>query len=113
MNTHHGPERVLVVDDEQSILDVMAEAIRLLDLSVITAADGDEAWKVLKNSTPPQIAVLDWLMPGLDGLELCRRMRLQAAGAGAYIILLSTRAERGLAPRRERQLGTAAPTRGR
>ena len=67
VNTINKPERILIVDDEQSILDAMAEAIRILDFSVITAQNGDEAWQKFQEEKP-DLVVTDVRMPQRDGL---------------------------------------------
>ncbi len=74
MKTLYSPERVLIVDDEPSILDAMAEAIRILDYSVITAKDGDEAWQKFEEEKP-DIVVTDVRMPHRDGLTLTARIK--------------------------------------
>jgi len=55
---------------------------------VIVAGDGDQAWQVLKTDDRPQIAILDWMMPEMDGLEVCRRVR-RSSGPYVYILLLT------------------------
>lgn len=66
--------RVLVVDDDPSIRDVLATALRYAGFDTAMAADGREALAAV-NGTAPDLVVLDILMPGLDGLEVCRRLR--------------------------------------
>lgn len=65
---------VLVVDDELSIRNVLERVLRQEGYSVITASDGDAAWKLLKDAAPDMI-LLDLMLPGMDGMELCRRIR--------------------------------------
>jgi len=55
------------------------------------ARDGVEAWEALQVEDPPQLAVLDWLMPRRDGIEVCRQVRQQPAMASTYMILLTSR----------------------
>ena len=71
--TEH-PERVLIVDDEQSILDTMAEVVRLLDFSVSTAQNGDEAWDKFQEEKP-DLVVTDVRMPHRDGLTLTSQIK--------------------------------------
>jgi diguanylate cyclase (GGDEF)-like protein len=56
---------------------------------VVVTRDGDEAWRVLDSEAPPQLAILDWMMPGLDGVELCRRVRSKGHEPYVYCILLT------------------------
>lgn len=80
--------RVLVVDDEPAVRDAVQRALKLDNYDVETAADGVEALNSLKVSAPDLI-VLDLLMPKVDGLEVCRRLR--AAGDSTPILMLTAR----------------------
>lgn len=55
---------------------------------VVVAADGAEAWATLQRVAAPHLAILDWMMPGVDGVELCRRVRLLPTSTPPYLILL-------------------------
>ena len=56
--------------------------------------DGTSAWEMLSGREPPALAIIDWMMPGLDGLELCRRVRAAMRDTPVYMILLTSRASR-------------------
>ena len=58
---------------------------------VVTACDGTEAAGVLEQDDAPRLAVLDWMMPGTDGIEICRSVR--AAGSDAYVYLILVTAQ--------------------
>ena len=60
-------------------------------MQVTIAHDGDLAWQILNSLQPPAVALLDWMMPNLDGLELCRRIRSTPRLAGTYVILVTGR----------------------
>ena len=78
---------VLVVDDDRRILDMLRRTLAYEGYRVVTAADGNEALsKAL--SDPPDLVVLDWLMPGLNGLEVARRLR---AADDVPILMLTAR----------------------
>jgi two-component system response regulator MprA len=82
--------RLLVVDDDPSVREALALVLDLNGFDVTTAADGREAIRTL-SLAPPDAVVLDVLMPGLDGLEVCRRMR--ATGDRTPVLMLTARAE--------------------
>ena len=58
---------------------------------VLTAVNGVEAWNILKEKDSPSIAILDWMMPEMDGIEVCRRVRDLERTNPAYLILLTGR----------------------
>jgi two-component system response regulator MprA len=80
--------RVLVVDDEPAVRRALERALRLESYEVAFAADGEEALDALANS-PADAVILDVLMPRLDGLEVCRRMR--KAGDRTPVLMLTAR----------------------
>jgi two-component system, OmpR family, alkaline phosphatase synthesis response regulator PhoP len=82
-------DRILVVEDEQSIRTIVEYALRDAGFSVITTARGDDALGVVERE-PVDLVVLDLMLPGLDGLEVCKRIR---AGRNIPIIMLSARGE--------------------
>ena len=61
---------------------------------VISTKDGTEAWKVFQSEKAPKLAILDWMMPGLDGLQVCRLVRACPTVEPPYILLLTARTER-------------------
>jgi two-component system response regulator MprA len=82
--------RLLVVDDDPSVREALALVLDLNGFDVATAADGREAIRTLALDSPDAV-ILDVLMPGLDGLEVCRRMR--AVGNRTPVLMLTARAE--------------------
>ncbi len=85
--------RILVADDERITLRTLERKLTTWGHSVATAGDGDEAWKLLQ-SEPFDAVLTDWQMPGVDGLELVRRIRAAAAGRYVYVILLTSKSEK-------------------
>jgi len=83
--------RVLIADDEATSRHLIQATLRGWGFEVLAAVDGVEALRVLKGSNPPEIALLDWMMPGVDGLEVCRRIRAAIPNATTYIILVTAR----------------------
>jgi two-component system response regulator MprA len=82
--------RLLVVDDDPSVREALALVLDLNGFEVTTAGDGREAIRTL-SVAPPDAVILDVLMPGLDGLEVCRRIR--ATGDRTPVLMLTARTE--------------------
>ena len=82
-------ERILVVDDEQSIRTIVEYALRDAGFTVLTAARGDDALRTVEREQV-DLVVLDLMLPGVDGLEVCKRIR---AERNVPIIMLSARGE--------------------
>ncbi len=85
--------RILIVEDEEPLTMLLRYNLEAEGYEVDTAARGDEADTKLKEATP-DLVVLDWMLPGLSGIELCRRLRARPETRQLPIIML-TRARRG------------------
>src|SRR5213079_588021 len=84
--------RILVVDDERAVRESLRRALQLEGYEIELAADGREALSLLADEDPqPDAVILDVLMPGVDGLEVCRRLR--AAGNHVPVLMLTARDE--------------------
>jgi signal transduction histidine kinase len=83
--------KVLVADDDKIAQKLLEKHLSSWGYEVVLATDGDEAWNVLNGSDPPQIAILDWMMPGKTGVEICADC--QKAGLSVYRILLTAKEE--------------------
>lgn len=82
--------QILIADDDPGALMLLERAInRWGDYNVVAAKDGIAAWDILRGPTPPPLALLDWMMPGLDGVEICRMARRCAQVQGVYLILIT------------------------
>lgn len=79
---------VLVVDDDQKLLKMLSRTLQYEGFDVITASDGLEALRQVE-ARQPDVIVLDWLMPGIDGIGVIGRLR--AAGSEAMILMLTAR----------------------
>jgi len=86
--------RILIADDDDISLFALQAVLRKRGHAVVTASDGAEAWKVLQEAEAPPMAILDWMMPGLDGAEICRRVRAEPKLKSLYLILLTSRGSR-------------------
>jgi two-component system phosphate regulon response regulator PhoB len=96
--------RILIVEDEEPLTMMLRYNLEAEGYAVETVGRGDEAEIKLAES-PPDLVVLDWMLPGLSGIELCRRMRARPATARLPIIMLTARGEEG---ERVRGLATGA-----
>ena len=87
--------KILIAEDDPVSRRLLEATLEKFGYEVVVAADGAEAWTALQRNDAPRLAILDWMMPELDGLEICRRMREIATSTPPYLILLTAKAERG------------------
>jgi two-component system response regulator MprA len=83
--------KILVVDDEPAVRESLRRALELEGYEIELAADGSEALELLENGSEPDAMILDVLMPGVDGLEVCRRIR--AGGSRLPVLMLTARTQ--------------------
>jgi two-component system, OmpR family, response regulator MprA len=83
--------KILVVDDERAVRESLRRALELEGYEIELAADGSEALYRLEGSEEPDAMILDLLMPGVDGLEVCRRVR--GSGSKLPVLMLTARTE--------------------
>src|SRR5262245_57472518 len=81
--------RVLIAEDEVVSRLLLESILREWDYEVVATSDGRAAWDALQAPDAPRLAILDWQMPGLDGLEVCRRARATPATESLYLLLLT------------------------
>src|SRR4051794_7543035 len=86
--------RILIADDSLLSRRLLEETLGGWGYEVVIAADGAEAWNILSGANPPTLAVLDWMMPGYTGPEVCKLVRQRAAEPYTYILLLTSRNEK-------------------
>jgi CheY-like chemotaxis protein len=84
---------ILIAEDDPSSARLLEFYLQRWGHHVVVARDGLEAWEILSAEDGPRLAVLDWMMPGMDGIELCRRARAQTPALSLYVILLTARSE--------------------
>ena len=82
--------KVLVAEDDLTSRKLLENLLKKWGYEVVTTRDGNEAWAVFQAEDAPQLAVLDWMMPGMDGVDLCRRVRCLNVSNPMYLILLTT-----------------------
>src|SRR5271156_2000356 len=70
-------DRVLVADDDAMFRTILRSWLENWGYRVTVAEDGAKAWNILQKELPPQLLILDWIMPDITGVDLCRRVRRQ------------------------------------
>jgi len=84
--------KMLIADDDPVSRRLLQASVEKWGYDATTVVDGTAAWEEMQQPEPPQLLILDWLMPHVDGPELCRRARNTKALRTSYIILLTSRA---------------------
>ena len=82
--------RVILAEDSAPARRLLEAALAELGHSVVVAADGDAAWRAFE-AEPAKLVILDWQMPVVDGLEVCRRVRATPSGREAFILMVTGR----------------------
>jgi DNA-binding response OmpR family regulator len=89
--------RILVAEDDAVTRKLLESTLGRLGLDVIAVADGNAAWnalETLKGKDAPELAVFDWMMPGLEGIQILRRLRTTPGFELLYVILLTSRTDK-------------------
>ena len=87
------PMRVLAAEDNPVFQSMLRTMLTKWGYDAVIARDGNEALRALEANDAPRLAILDWMMPGLDGLEVCRRVRAANREPYIYILLLTARTD--------------------
>jgi diguanylate cyclase (GGDEF)-like protein len=82
---------ILIADDSIVSRHLLEATLRKWGYDVVVASDGVEAWNVLQRGNAPPIAILDWMMPGLTGPEVCRLVRQRTQQQYTYVLLLTSK----------------------
>jgi DNA-binding response OmpR family regulator len=85
--------RVLVAEDDLVTRLYLAGLLAKWGYHVTSVDDGERACEMLQQEDGPSLALLDWMMPGMDGVEICRRVRNRVRGRPVYLVLLTGRAQ--------------------
>jgi len=81
--------RVLVADDDLVYRNLMQGLLSQWDLEPVVVADGSEAMRVLQSPDAPELVILDWMMPEMDGFEVCQAVRSLPRLADRYILIMT------------------------
>ena len=87
--------QVLIAEDDRVTGEILARTLRRWNHDATLVADGREAWAFLSATTAPTLAILDWMMPEVDGPDVCRRVRAELPLAHMYLLLVTARESRG------------------
>ncbi len=85
--------KILAADDNPIELSVVKNLLERWGYEVLTASDGLRALSLLRAPEPPRLAILDWMMPGINGIEVCRQLRSNPSCRAPYLILLTGRSQ--------------------
>ncbi|MFZ0484023.1 MAG: response regulator, partial [Desulfobacterales bacterium] len=86
--------KILIAEDNVTTRRILETILVKWNYDVISACDGNDAWEKLQVNDPPKLIILDWMMPGINGVEICRRLRRTDVFDPMYIILLTARDEK-------------------
>ncbi|HEY8351061.1 MAG TPA: response regulator, partial [Sphingomonadales bacterium] len=84
--------RILLIEDDPSLTELIRYNLEEEGFAIATSADGEEGL-LLAEEDPPDLILLDWMLPNLSGIEICRRLRRNADTANLPVIMLTARAE--------------------
>src|SRR5579871_2124977 len=82
---------ILVADDQSVSRHILTANLTKWGYRVVAVENGSRAWEALRKDDSPQLAILDWSMPGMDGIEICRQIRNRPQIRPTYVILLTAR----------------------
>lgn len=86
--------RILLAEDSPVYRQLVTCHLQEWGFDFVVAEDGSKAWEVLSSADTPKLALLDWVLPGVDGLDLCRRIRRRPANDYIYTVLLTAKHDR-------------------
>ena len=83
--------KILIAEDEYTTRLMVQVCLENWGYSIESVDDGKKAWDIINQKNPPQIAVLDWEMPGISGIDLCRKIKSLDRSSPIHVILLTAR----------------------
>lgn len=83
--------KILIAEDDPIPRRLLEATLTKSGYEVVAARNGSEAWDMLQAEDAPRLAILDWLMPGMDGVDICREVRKRANAPYVYLILLTSK----------------------
>jgi sigma-B regulation protein RsbU (phosphoserine phosphatase) len=85
--------RILIADDDLLTRRLLEKILAKSGHEVVAAGSGSEAWQILSGQDPPALAILDWMMPQMTGVEVCRKVREAGGSAPSYLVVLTSRGQ--------------------
>jgi diguanylate cyclase (GGDEF)-like protein len=86
--------RIFLAEDDRTSRSILTAVLKKWGYDPVVAADGAAAWEILRRPDAPRLVLLDWNMPEMDGLEVCRRVRKEESSNPAYVIMLTGKGEK-------------------
>jgi diguanylate cyclase (GGDEF)-like protein len=86
--------KILLAEDDDVSRHILRETLSRWGYDVVCAPDGVEAWHLLQEKDAPKLAILDWIMPGMDGIDVCRNVRAHLKEPYVYILLLTAKGQK-------------------
>jgi phosphoserine phosphatase RsbU/P len=86
--------KILIAEDDLVSRRLLEATLIKWGYGVVVTCDGAEAWEALQSADAPPLAIVDWMMPGMDGIELCRKVRHELTPTPPYLILLTAKGRR-------------------
>jgi len=83
--------KALIADDDRVTAELLARTLQRWAYDVTVVGDGAQAWEHLRTAADPTLAILDWMMPSMDGPDICRRLRADLPDANMYLLLVTAR----------------------
>ena len=87
--------RILIAEDDFTSRSILTAILTKQGHTVTAAVNGAEAWEAMQQSDAPRLAILDWMMPEMDGIEVCRRIRAMKTDQPPYLLMLTTKGFKG------------------
>jgi len=87
--------QVLIAEDDRVTGEILARTLQRWNYTTTVVGNGAQAWELLCSAAAPTLAILDWMMPELDGTEVCRKVRAELPLANMYLLLVTARESRG------------------
>lgn len=86
--------RILIAEDDPIARCILETTLRKCGYDVTAMSDGQAAWQALQQPAAPRLAILDWMMPGMDGVTICRALRARAPIPYVYVLMLTARGQK-------------------
>ena len=83
--------KILIAEDDLISRRMLEAVLTKWNYEVVAASNGLQAWNALQGENPPPLAILDWMMPGMNGVEFCRKLRQIQTHTPVYVILLTSK----------------------